>query len=313
MNRDQNSQAIQPPDRDHHSCEKTVLSFIDHREDHLLDLDRELDPEDYSRRAHTLAGIIPCLLERGRCLEAVSIVERLVEHRTEDSDRAIIARETLAWIVKGDTLNTARQAFARVSGETLPHLGSFFVMMGEWSVPHLLRIISESDDRRRSRDAAETLFEIGPKGGAALLYEMERGHLPQDILGTVIRILGESSEDRLIPAAVIRVVGEKLHSEDNIIRQEAVQALSRLMMASPEAGEKASPLLLGLAEREYPGGRLEKLAGGRSLPTPALVSLAEAVGRIGGEGARDILRRMTRDREEAVSRKAAEALKKMAG
>ncbi len=356
-----------------------TVSLIGQRDKYMKHLDKAEDPEEYSKRAHTLARTIPYLLERGRCLEASMITERLAAHGREQSARAVIALETLAWLAKGDALNNAREAFMAVSKEERIYLGRIFSLMGRWAVPHLWRIVGETDDLWRRKQAAEILFEIGPEATASLVYEMERGALSQDTLATIIKVLGECSEDSL-KSAVVRAVEKSAWDRDPEIRREAITALAKLdpggnlelflksledldsrvkknavralgftgslgavdpllalvplaadsdleedhgLAASavdslgrlygpcPEAREKILSTLVEPAEGEYFKGKLKRLVGGARLPTAFLMSLAEAMGRVGGDPGRRVLSRMVRDREQAVSRKAADALARL--
>ncbi len=355
-----------------------ATSFLAARANYLRHLD-QAPPEEYSRRAHLMAKIVPCLLERGQLEEASSITERLAGHGREESERGLLARETLNWLANGPALEMARSAFLGLAKEERVHLGELFVHLGQWAAPHLLAVIRETEDPWRRKQAAELLTRIGPEAAAALLYEVERGQISGQASVVLVRVLGHVGNGQLKPAAV-RALRGKVRDRDPEVRREALLALGRLApreeyesfaagLRDPDprvgkaalrglglSGDPAAPeiiegiihkaehsgsaddwdmaaaavealgyhheagvpsrtkveeILLELARRGCPEGTWKKLTGRAHRPPEAmLVALAEALGRVGGPAANAPLRRLAEDRDPAVARRAAEALKR---
>lgn len=356
-----------------------TASFLDNRENYLKHFEKTTSPEDYSKRSHKLATIVPYLIERGKYEEAAAITGKLASHGMEKSERADLARKALAWISEGESLNEAQKAFMTSAKEERIHLGEFFAMMGQLSVPHLLSTINQTDDPWKRKHGAELLIRIGPKAASSLISEIEEGKVVPEAVSTIIRVLGHVPEGPLLETAA-RIVKEKINDADVEVRREAVNALGRLLpkgelglfkrklgdpdpkvkksavrglgltgdikaleilsgivsefekqrkndqdeLAStaidslghleescPEAKQQVADYLLELAGRIYPESSWKKLVGrSHKMPESCLLAMADALGRVGGEKARRFLLRMTEDSDKALSRKAADILKK---
>lgn len=204
-----------------------AMNFLEKKENYLKHFDQTNTPDEYSRRSHLMAKIIPYLIERGQYLEAVEITDKLVRHGLEKSERSHIAEETIIWLAKSDALAEAHKAFLTTAKEGRISLGRFFVLLGPWAAPHLLSIINEANDSWKRKNAVELLTQIGPEAASSLIFEIEQCEVPAEIVATIIRVLGNVADEKLRGAAA-RIIKEKAGDQDRDVRRESLLALCRL-------------------------------------------------------------------------------------
>lgn len=370
-----------PPDvRERVGLISLSKSFLEHREKYLEKLSGIMDGEEYRRRARPLAKIVPYLLEEGRLSEAVEITDLIAGHCNDGEDRTGAARQVFSELTQEEALEEAERAFLRVSKEDRIILEKFFTLCGEISVPYLLRIIRQTDDQWRRKQACEILVGISRRASEYLIKLIDGGELSPDATPTVIRILGGITDEELIPK-VFQALAHRTVDTNPTVRREAVHALATLSpgdmletvhrrlgdpvlevrreaarvlgysgdqrafgslkelildaeelqeeeswelaaasIASlgnlyercPEVREEVKAFLLDVAERGCnPRGLKSLLKKDRSLPVPALASLAYSLGRIGGEESLRVLENLAKSKDDTVSRQAGGELSRL--
>jgi HEAT repeat protein len=190
-------------------------------------LDETGAAEQYEPRGRTLAKIIPYLIERNRTDAAITIVLLFSEQSREGSPRAASALRLLDAIAAGPSLAAGAKEFLVAPKETRTDIGHFFILMGKAAIPHLLAIFSETGDIWRRKQAVEILIALGNDAALTLMGELEQDKLPADSIPPVLRLLGGTTDEELIPA-VISIMEKQVDNPHPPVRAEALAALCRL-------------------------------------------------------------------------------------
>lgn len=194
----------------------------------LLDsFDKTIEPDIYAPRAQSMSSIVPYLVEGDKFEEAVNIVIMIAGHSQEKSNRAECAKQILSSIAEGTTLSLAASAFLTTPKETRSVIGQLFLLLGQASFPHLHRILVESDDIWRGKQAVDLLLSMGSEAAFTLIQLIEQNKLPSDSIPLAIRQLGDVSEGSLRLSA-IQVVERMIDDAHPNTRREALSALIRL-------------------------------------------------------------------------------------
>jgi len=118
-------------------------------------------------------------------------------------------------------------------------LGLVFQALGEFALPHLARILEETQDAWVRKNAAEVLVRMGPSGAQAVLDEMASGRLAADAVAGLLMVFGELGADSPNVVEALRLYAKH---RDPRVRMEAAWALCRT------AGDAGEPLFLHLLD-----------------------------------------------------------------
>jgi len=206
---------------------KQLTDFMEDREGQLRQLDMAAGVEKYAERAAILAKIVPGLIARERYDDVTSIVERLAAHAKERSDRAVIAKRSMEAIGAGPAFEDSAKAFLQASKEARTVIGRLFMAGGNGAVPALLHILERTDDMWKSKQAAEILVHIGQDAAISLIHEVEKSALKPTSMATIVRVLGEVTDETL-GAAAVKAILPKADDAHPEVRREVLLTLSRL-------------------------------------------------------------------------------------
>jgi len=203
---------------------RLVESFMEYSDKYLQHLDSAQTADEYATRARPLALIVPHLIKGRKYREAHAICELLFSH-TESKGKKDMAGQALSEIAQGTALAEATKAFMAVPKENRIVLGRIFTLLGTWSVSCLIKIIRETDDLWRRKQACEILVGMGTEPAEYLVSMVEGASLPPETVSTVIKVLA-TTEDENLAALVASAVEKHLGSEDVQVRHDALNALS---------------------------------------------------------------------------------------
>ncbi len=175
----------------------------------------------------------------------------------------------------------------------------------------VLREASADGDPELRREALAAIGRLAPRGEFDLFREKLTDPDPR-VARAAVKGLGQAGDARALGLLTpLTEKGDHAGGDDGETAAAAVEALGHLHESCPETRAEVDSLLLKLAGKSYPSGALRKLLGPVLRQSPALLpALADALGRVGGEEAFKVLRRMTEDGDRSLARRAAEQLKK---
>lgn len=206
---------------------KRMATYLLEPERFLRSFDGTTDPAAYFERGRIIAGFVPLLIECGRIVEAVAIGELLKKHSEEQTDRGVRARQIRAELAISSTPAVAATLFLNASKEVRTLLGRLFLVFGHAAISHLLRILIESDDPWRSKQAAETVVALGDKGLASLLTSLQSNLLGSISLPVVLHILSEQTSATYRHESECVLISY-FKDPELAIRREAMAGLCRL-------------------------------------------------------------------------------------
>ncbi|MEI6214269.1 MAG: HEAT repeat domain-containing protein [Desulfuromonadales bacterium] len=210
---------------------KRLATFLTNPEKFLRAFDGTTDPGTYATLSNTLAAFVPLLVEKEHFVEAEAIVRTFNFHALEKSDRGVCAIQRRGEIIFSNTLANASQIFLTASKETRTRIGYLFQQFGQSAVPHLQRILIESDDPWRSKQAAETLISIGDSAVVGLINSIESNLLNKTSLPVSLRVLSEVL-DSSYKNEIVALLKKYSSSIQEQVRREALSGLVRLCPAS---------------------------------------------------------------------------------
>ena len=210
---------------------KRVTAYLMKSVAFLEALDNVTEPDTYSLRAQTLLSFVPCLVEQEKLSEAIAILELINRHAGEKSARAACAIQRRAELVFGETLTLAANIFLTANKETRTLIGQLFQLIGHGAIPHLQRILIESDDPWRSKQAAEALIGMGGTAVAGMISTFDSELLSIASVPVVLRIISA------LPAEahkndIIRLLHHHGNSSHDDTRREALAGLCRISPGS---------------------------------------------------------------------------------
>jgi hypothetical protein len=206
---------------------KRLTTFLMKPEVFLSSFDKETDPLQYGPRSVTMASFVPLLVEREQYNEAIAIVSLFNTHAKEQSSRASLAVQKRSELIFGPTLDLASQKFLAASKESRTLIGHLFQLIGYGSILPLQRILTESDDPWRSKQAAEILVAMGGQAIECLFDVLEGSRLRATTLPAIIHLIGNLPRD--IPQErphriMLMFIADPLVE----IRREALSGLGRI-------------------------------------------------------------------------------------
>ena len=225
-------EALPAQQRDRILTDKRVTAYLVKADAFLEALDTVIEPDLYATRAQTILNFVPSLVEQGKLPEVIAILELINRHAREQSARAACAIQCRAELVFGETLTLAAQLFLTAGKETRTLIGQFFQLVGHGAIPHLQRILIESDDPWRSKQAAEALIGMGGTAVAGMISACDSELLSTASVPVVLRIMSA------LPAEahkndIIRLLQKHGSSGHDDTRREALAGLCRF---SPGSG-----------------------------------------------------------------------------
>lgn len=207
---------------------RRVERFIAEGGSILTKLDQVADPRSYASGATSLVKVYELLLTKKKVEEAFSIVAAFDRHRKEDSPRADTARAIVSTgLTAPAVMAQVGRLFLSEPKEVRVMLGKIFEIAGKAAVNPLLAVLGDTEDTWRRKQATEIIFRTGRTGVEALLERMKDGSMPLDTLSTVVRVLGDCEDKKILPA-VIEAVAGRTADADGDVRAEAYASLGRL-------------------------------------------------------------------------------------
>lgn len=206
---------------------KRVTTFLMKPDKFLESLDKTIETDIYEFRAQTTISFVPFLVERGNFSEAIAIVELINKHMHENSERSFCAIKRREDLIVGGTLELASRLFLTSTKEIRTLIGKLFQLIGYETIPHLQRILLESDDPWRSKQATEILVGMGDEAIESLVASVEDNLLPPVSIPVVLRIMSELPHGALQDRAT-QVMFKYNDSPGVEIRREALAGLCRL-------------------------------------------------------------------------------------
>jgi hypothetical protein len=232
--------------------------FLKYSTDFFERFDRVQDREKYLKRARAFTKLIPELIQRDRYEEIHAIISHIDRHFNERKHLSIYAGQVLEEIGKGPIPLALKEKFLREKKETRLAIAPIFLKLHVGSVPYLLSVLRESDDKWIRKHACELLVQIGSSAIHFILGELDKKEIGVEPTIDIIRVLGEiEGDERAHPVAnLLRLY---LTHEDPRLREEALgstyrirgskgeqQYLDRLDDPEPAVRKKAIQCLAGI-------------------------------------------------------------------
>lgn len=209
---------------------KRVATYLSNPHRFLDACDSTTEAERYAQRVAIIADFVPLLTECGRINEACDIVALLNRHIQERSSRSVHAVQKRGELVLGSTPVIAAALFLKASKEVRITIGTLFWLLGHGTIPHLQKILIESDDTWRSKQACETLIAMGDPALNCLISSAHSNLFSAVSLPVVLHVLGEHTLGHHRDSAICLMQQQVRHSNPTVTH-EALLALAKLRAA----------------------------------------------------------------------------------
>lgn len=219
--------------------ERDVDRFLAEREAVLERLERATTASVYRPGAAALVRMLPELLRRDLLDEALALVTVLRGHAALGGERASAANAILAQLAAGELATALEDRFINGKKEDRVAIGLIFQALGDFSRPHLARILEQTTDAWVRKNAAEVLIRMGPSGTQAVVDELASGKLETDAIAGLLMVVGELGAGTPLVLDTLRNFAK--HREPRV-RAEAAWSLCRV------AGDAGEPLYLRLLD-----------------------------------------------------------------
>ena len=228
--------------------DRWTASFLTDPPGFLELFDHIENAEAYLQHLPNVVAMFPNLLKLKQFESANLIIEMLKRHHRQDggfAGRRELVDRALATLDMADIFAVLVQGMKTEPHEIRAWLQRMLTALGPVSVPHLIRVIEESDVDDVASDASLTLVALGPEAGRMLLDVLASRKVTRKGARYVLKVLGELGPP-IGTREAAQIVAQYARHPAPLVRDGALDTATRIW------GLKATPVLLRALDDEEP-------------------------------------------------------------
>lgn len=210
---------------------KLTNAFLENSDEIFTRFNSPLSEKEFADFINRFQRVIPRLSERKEFLLVSKIIDSARKHLEDrNAHRKSLTKRLFDYIAGTHILSDLKEAFESEDRELRDMALQVFVSFGRQSVPMLLAIMKDHDDKWIRKKVIRTIIDIGQPAVQPMIGEMYKDDNPWYYTRNLVSILGDIGDKRLFGKLNLLV----FHDHE-AVREETLNTLYRIAPESCES------------------------------------------------------------------------------